>query len=639
MSGLPTPVSPPTTFRRTDVANAVLGNGSLLVTVSARGEVESAWWPHVDRERQLRELRLGVVVDGATRWLDEDGRWSQHYLDDTSVLVTDIDLGDVQVRITDVVVPDDPVLRRHVTASRPVRLVAVCVPSIGGSATKTGGYVDPATEALVFHGRDHVVALATDRPWKAGAGEIQRNSDVASALAEGRAPAMSYAHGIVEGGLVTDRPEITAVVAIAFAADHGTAIARATKGAQAPVEEAVDARRDHDAVRLGLAAPSSRDDAAVLYRRSQLVFDLMTDAATGGLIAGPEVDEEFVRCGGYAFVWGRDVAFCSLAFSAAGRRDLATTALRWLARHQGPDGLWLQRQWTDGSLAPSWGVQLDETGAALFAYDVAHRVFGDDQLDAELWPSAQRAAEALIATVDPETGLPVPSMDPWEERFGQHTYTAACHVAGLRAAAAMARRHEPELAPGYARAADGVAAAIDAHLWSDEHGRYLRGINVERRHGVGSAPAPACYGRIPPHPGRRVTTVDPIDATVDVSLLGVAWPFAAIAADSDRAQATFRAVSEQARASDGGLFRYAGDRYIGGNPWMLATLWAGLHQRAAGDDGELDHAVAYALAHQTSTQLLPEQVDADTGEPRWVVPLTWSHAMLVLACRPDVTTP
>jgi glucoamylase len=631
-----TPVDPSPAGRRTDVANAVLGNGALLVTLSARGEVEAAWWPHVDRERQLRELRLGVIVDGTTRWLDEDASWRQRYLDDTSVLVTEVDLGDLQVTVTDLVDPDEPVLRRQVVASQPVRVVASCVPSIGGSVTKTGGYVDRRTETLVFHGRDQVLALATDEPWQAGAGEIQRRSDVADALAAGRPPAMSYAHGIAEGGLVTERPSEATVLAVAFASDHDTAISRATKGARAPFEEAVARRRDQDAAGLALGQAPIRDDAAALYRRSQLVFGLMTDRATGGLIAGPEVDEEFVRCGGYAFVWARDVAFCSLAFIAAGRHDLTAATLRWLARHQNGDGLWLQRQWTDGALAPSWGVQLDETGAVLAAYDAAHRVLGDDELDAHLWPSAERAAEALVATIDHDTGLPLPSMDPWEERFGQHAYTAACHVAGLRAAAAMARRHAPELAAGYAEAAAQVAAAIDEHLWSDEHGRYLRGINVERRHGVGAEPAPLCYERIPPHPGRRVTTVDPFDATVDVSLLGLGWPFGAVAADGERAQATFRAVAEQARAADGGILRYAGDRYIGGNPWMLATLWAGLHQRAAGDDRELDHAVRYAIAKQTSTQLLPEQVDAATGRPRWVVPLTWSHAMLVLACRPDV---
>ena len=38
----------------------------------------------------------------------------------------------------------------------------------------------------------------------------------------------------------------------------------------------------------------------------------------------------------------------------------------------------------------------------------------------------------------------------------------------------------------------------------------------------------------------------------------------------------------------------------------------------------------WAADHRTSLDLLPEQVDRNTGKAAWVVPLTWSHAMFVL---------
>lgn len=46
-------------------------------------------------------------------------------------------------------------------------------------------------------------------------------------------------------------------------------------------------------------------------------------------------------------------------------------------------------------------------------------------------------------------------------------------------------------------------------------------------------------------------------------------------------------------------------------------------------------ALEYALARQTRLGLLPEQVTRE-GEPAWVVPLGWSHVMLVLAARPEL---
>src|SRR5439155_585360 len=169
--------------------------------------------------------------------------------------------------------------------------------------------------------------------------------------------------------------------------------------------ELLASRRRHDAARLeSAAAPpvTAPEGLAALYRRTLLVLDLLSDRRSGAVIAAPELDADFEHSGGYGFVWGRDLAFIVLAFLAARRTDLAGRALRWLPCAQEPEGLWLQRHWTDGSLAPSWCKhQLDETGAILFAYEAAWRELGDERLDADLWPSAavDPGGERLRATV------------------------------------------------------------------------------------------------------------------------------------------------------------------------------------------------------------------------------------------------
>jgi len=43
----------------------ILGNGSLLVTLSARGEVEKLFWPNVDHGQHLGELRLQRALEYA----------------------------------------------------------------------------------------------------------------------------------------------------------------------------------------------------------------------------------------------------------------------------------------------------------------------------------------------------------------------------------------------------------------------------------------------------------------------------------------------------------------------------------------------------------------------------------------------
>ena len=131
----------------------------------------------------------------------------------------------------------------------------------------------------------------------------------------------------------------------------------------------------------------------------------------------------------------------------------------------------------------------------------------------------------------------------------------------------------------------------------------------------------------------RFRSVDDLDAVVDVSLLGLAEPFGIVAPDDPRMVATVDAVEQALRTSDGGVLRYEDDAYMGGNPWVLATLWLAMARRAAGEgDADLAGALAWTADRRTATHLLPEQVDEATGAPRWVVPLTWSHAMVLLAC-------
>ena len=56
---------PDATGRRLEyLPAAVLGNGALLVTLSARGEVERLLWPHVDGPSHVSELRLGLRAGG-----------------------------------------------------------------------------------------------------------------------------------------------------------------------------------------------------------------------------------------------------------------------------------------------------------------------------------------------------------------------------------------------------------------------------------------------------------------------------------------------------------------------------------------------------------------------------------------------
>jgi glucoamylase len=546
---------------------AILGNGSLLATLSARADVERLFWPALDSGSHLGELRFGLDLNGSVE---------QSYLLEANVLLTRN--GDVE--LVDLVPELEPVLLRRIRGrTANANLVVECRPELDGVKGRLAASVDG--NRVVFYRRD-----------------------VALALGAVGAEAFATGLGETEGGISVPF-EGDVVVALAFGATSREAVARLDAALQQDFDALVTSRVRHDAARIERAAAPDAADITALYRRSLLTLELLADRNSGSVIAAPELDPAFEHSGGYGFVWGRDLAFIILSFLAAGRDDLAKRALRWLPTAQEPEGLWLQRHWTNGSLAPSWcRHQLDETGAILFAYEAAWKSLGDRTLDADLWPSARRAAEFLLGTIEAD-GLPVATADLWEEREGRHAFTAAAIHGGLRAAAEMSRRHEPALAESYDEAAEVVRAGIEREFWSDFHGRYLRSLG---------------------------------DPTLDVSLLGLAWPFAAIDPGGERMRATVAALQAELGCTAGSLRRYAGDTYAGGNRWVLAALWLGLWHRQVGEPEGLERALAYADAAQTNLGLLPEQV-TDDGEPAWVVPLAWSHAMLLLAARPELALP
>jgi len=575
----------------------------MLVPLSAHGEPQQVFWPHPDRDANLATFRLGLLAaadaDGvAPIWLRTLPA-VQRVEDDADVVTTLLAIGEVDAG---------------------VRLTAVIDPHSGGLVLEVA-----IAESLASH--RIIVELATAR----GASDVARPLAVAL-RSDGRT---DVAHGAPATVRLITAPVAAPVRAVTLvlglSADPDTAAAAAVAAAERGVAAAVTARREIDRVAAAGRTPTLVDGPLdVLDRIGLRALRALQDRG-GGVLAAPESDPDRRRSGGYGFVWARDLAFIMTAAAVAGQRDVVDGALGWLVRAPSADGLYEQRHRTDATVAPTWGLQLDETGAVLHAIGEVARVLDDPDIPARCWPTVAAGADALARLLHPDTGLPPASLDIWEERVGVHTYTVAATIAGLEAAAVMAQGRDAAAAERWQAAADRARVGLDTHLWSETHGRFLRSRDVARADADG-APVPDGHqppGR-PPHP---VASVDLEDATVDASLLGLAYPFAVLAADDPRLVATIDAVERELRSGPG-LLRYPGDTYLGGNPWLLTRLWLGLARRAPGAATPADGLAAVA-ACATGTGLLPEQVDAVTGRPVWVVPLAWSHAFYALACRPD----
>ena len=71
--------------------------------------------------------------------------------------------------------------------------------------------------------------------------------------------------------------------------------------------------KTHNGLNLKETKNSYEDRIYEIYKRSILLFPLLTNYETGGIIASPEIDENFTKCGRYAYCWPRDAVFMTKA--------------------------------------------------------------------------------------------------------------------------------------------------------------------------------------------------------------------------------------------------------------------------------------------------------------------------------------
>lgn len=366
-----------------------------------------------------------------------------------------------------------------------------------------------------------------------------------------------------------------------------------------------------------------------LDRRLADVFDnsLAHLAATfasssGALIASPDTEGLDLAREHYGYVWPRDAALLASTMIRLGLGALCDPFLDFCARHRHPDGWFHQRLRADGAPASTWHprrpedprllpIQSDETALVVLA--AAERVLdGGDRRHFERL--VEPCCRFLLAYRDEKTGLPLPSHDLWEERFGVHTFTVCTTLAALRRAAAAAS------ALGETRA-DWEAGARSLHraLLQTLHHRDL--------------------GRFARRGETRPDGTFWLDTTVD-SALAALFLFDLGGGLDEPVAGTMAAVEERLllKVGVGGVARYEDDHYhrrgldpqrIPGNPWIIGTLWLARWRLRRGDRAGALTLLDQVLGLADPSGALPEQVHPLTGRSLSVQPLAWSHAALL----------
>jgi glucoamylase len=665
-----------------------IGNGRMLVAFDSQYQIRDFYFPHVGQENHAgnQPCRFGVYVEplpsspgyhrgsGKLAWSYDSG-WQirQRYLKDT--LTTSVAMEHRDLKLT--LYCNDTVdfhrniyvrrikIKNSLAAPRLVKLLHHQDFAMYGTKIGDTACFDPALQALVHYRNKRYISVsfhldgqaimheyATGTSGFAGAEGTWRDAE------DGQLGMNPIAQGAVDstGSLSVELPadgEKT-VYMVMVAAEGKDELEMLHKWLlKNPPQTVIDRTNAYWRLWVGgtnLNFGNLPTKFVDLFKRSLLVIRTQIDNA-GGILAANDSDiMQFAR-DTYSYIWPRDGALVADSLDHAGFPDLARSFYSFCQRAITKDGYFLHKYNPDGSPASSWHpwikdgkpslpIQEDETALVVWALWRHYFRYRDIEFIRPLWVDVvQPAADFMCRYRDPTSGLPLPSYDLWEERWGVHAFTVATVYGGLKAAHNFAVAFgDRERARRYKTAYEEIKRAAAKHLYSDKLGRFVRRLVPK------NCPCTDAAGNvIEMGDGAMPDTEYEIDEVVDASLFAI-YKFHLFEADDPRVVSTMDAVKTKlwCNTSVGGVARYEKDYYhrvtedfnaATGNPWFICTLWLSDYLiTCAKTPEELKLAqpiFEWTANHALESGVLAEQVNPFTNAPLSVSPLTWSHATVV----------
>ena len=376
--------------------------------------------------------------------------------------------------------------------------------------------------------------------------------------------------------------------------------------------------KDHNGLDLKEPTNSYEEKIQDIYRRTILLFPLLTNQATGGIIAAPEVDEDLTQCGRYAYCWPRDAVFITKALDILKMtKETEKFYSNFCRMTQSKNGMWEQRFYTDGKLAPSWGYQIDETASVVYGVYSHYEYTKKEEflkINLHMCEKAIDFLKRYVRDIIDQTGKYNVSYDIWEENDkGVHLYSLSAIFAAFDSMIKI-----------YNVLGKNVSDFENNRLKDEKINKNINEMSklqVEIKKFIEEK----LYDE-----NRKSYVRNTEDRRMDISLLGAVYPFSVFSPKEKKVLNTIENINLTIRTYTGGYQRYEHDGYRNGAPWPIANLWMTLYYLENGEKKKAKETFDFVLKTAGKHNLLGEQVDNNTLKPNWVIGLGWSHAMFII---------
>ena len=612
--------------------DAIIGNKNLKATFSKKGELLRLYYPTIDFRQFIDEFMVGIKVNDSRliNLVDDiNNVYSQSYVEQTNILNTEIVNTYFNLKIiqTDCVSTKENILikRYKFINNHNIKLnVDLLLHSRLLSNTNNNVSGIYQNQTLMQYMHDYTLAIFSKKePLSYQINNTDQN------INEGVIGGKDYVGMSVDSSISYNVGEIEpgeeAIIDIILTVHENRKKLEDLEDENIRLKK-IDVNKHledtkkywknyikkHDIINLPEPINEKERKIKRIYERSILLLPLLYNNETGAISAAAEIDETFSKCGGYSYCWPRDAIITARSMFKIGmEKEIEKFYKNFCNNTQSKNGMWEQRFYTDGKLAPCWGYQIDETASVVFGvfdyYQHKQEIkFLKDNL--KMCEKAINYLEKYIENVlnGREHQL---SYDIWEECEGIHTYSLAAIFSAFEVMIKINEAVKPLYETNRLKLEQIAKSNEKLEKYLVDIKKYILNNLYDKEK--------ACFVR------------NTADRKMDISLLGLVYPFNIFSPKEKKMENTIERINMTLRTYTGGYLRYEGDNYRGGNPWIISNLWLAEYYLSAGIKNRARECFDFAIIGSNEHGLLPEQVDNNTMDPAWVVGLGWSHAMFI----------
>lgn len=619
--------------------DAIIGGGNITASLTEKGELLRVMYPAPDFRNWIDEFLTGVKInDSGIIYLHDDinNNYNQYYTENTNVLHTDIinTYFNLSIKQTDFAMIKNSVLikkyefenKNNIELNVNFLVYAKLLSDINnmvGSEIKDNILIQYCHDyAMYTFSKTPLLSYQlNDIKENIGSGVI-KDKDYIGMSSDS---SISYNVGTLKPG---EKKEL--ILYLYFKTDEQIQTEEIIKKEISDIlkldinkeEQQVERYwkkyvKDHQTIELKPETSEFNKKFNQIYKRSILLFPLLTNNETGGISAAIEIDENRTQCGRYSYCWPRDAVFVTKALDKLKMTKETDKFYKNFCKNtQNKNGMWEQRFYTDGRLAPCWGYQIDETASVIYGVFEHYKVTKDIKFLKDVYKMCENGAKFLCNYMDNILGtkdksdivkneieatyhtenrnkLPT-SYDLWEMHEGVHLYSLASIYAAFEAIKKIHELLIPEfeasnrlkveamnkLEERTTKYQEELKKYILAHLYNEQTKTFTRNQNDNR---------------------------------TDISELGIIVPFELFSPKEKKVLNTVERINMTLRTYTGGYLRFEQDHYRGGNsPWPIATAWMGMYYQKSGEKRKAKECLEFIVNTANRHGFLAEQVSNET---------------------------